>query len=207
MTDENVTGDRRLAAGGVVSVQWGDQWQGGADDWDYRPMLSSSGDGGRIVAWRTTDWRLHYTDTSTDTGTGGSVDQRVAAIRQATTAAGLTPGSITDDRPVRIGTAISLLVALFVVALLVNGPVPMIGTRWYWWWIFVGLPFGLGLVYWLWRERPWSRTAEVPLGPPNRDPRRRWYLGILAGLLASMVVGLATALLRHLLGDGIVPNP
>jgi hypothetical protein len=55
--------------------------------------------------------------------------------------------------------AASCTLALICLAWILLGPAPRYGTRWYWFWTSM-VPLGLGVLAWLWRERPWLPFAE-----------------------------------------------
>lgn len=95
--------------------------------------------------------------------------------------------------------------ALFALAIgvgwlltLVAGPPPVLGTRWYWFWIGL-LPFGLGVLAWAYRER-WR--ADVPAA----RPRRTGWAGLGWWLVGGIAVSIAVAVLRMLLGGYVVPG-
>ena len=50
--------------------------------------------------------------------------------------------------------------AVLILAVLVAGPAPVRGTRWFWFWLIYAGPYGLGMVFWLLRDRPWSTTTQ-----------------------------------------------
>jgi hypothetical protein len=208
-----------LSAGRVMSYQWADSWDADAiDGWNSpeRPRLRSSGTQGPMFVWRTPDWRIHYAMTgvdSTEFTLDDSVDAtrfsdpEAASVDQAVHAAGLRTGAV-DDGPVwPILLAITIVMALTFLGVLINGPAPVTGTRWCWFWLVSGAPLGLGLLYWLARERPWSATVVARRGTSGVDGRRRWYVGFIGGILASLAVSLLVYLLHDLLGDTLVPHP
>ncbi len=163
-----------LVAGRVVAYDWADGWNSAGWSWSSeRPSLRSPGEDGRIFAWRTTDLRVRWT---TDD----------PSLRPALQAAGVSETG-ADDGPVRTTlTALVLGLGLAFLLVLVFCSAPVRGTRWFWFWLVSGIPFGLGLLVWLAREAPWSRTARP------REPRRRWYVGLGVAILSSF---LAVALL------------
>jgi hypothetical protein len=85
--------------------------------------------------------------------------------------------------------AVAWLIALWV---LITGPQPRHATKWAAFWL-LGLAGGLGLLWILVREAPWSRrTAAEPEPPPGPWPAR-W-----TGGWTFLVVALATGVLRQL---------
>jgi hypothetical protein len=68
----------------------------------------------------------------------------------------------------------------------------VLGTRWFWFWLVTMAPFGLGLLFWLFRDRPWTRATPAPDGPPRRD---RGILGFCIGVLATILISGVLALL------------
>ena len=153
----------------------------GPDFWAQPPRVTyGSTDNAPLLVWRTPDWRVHY-------------------------AYGPPPGEgwyVTSGQavPSEVGV-LSLILLVFGLGVLVAGPPPVVGTRWHWFWIgFV--PFGLGLLYWLARERPW---VKEPAEPPRK--RRDGFTGFLAQLALNIVASLLLIGLRGLLGDTVVPGP
>lgn len=208
-----------LAAGRVTQLEWGDSWRNNGWGWIRPPELWSDGDHGPLFAWRTPDQRVHYAmldavprsatsfPATSDTNQGPSyTGLEAASLGQAVTSAGLDPvgpGIGTTAPPL---TLVAVLLGLATLVGLLSGPAPVTGTRWFWWWLVWGVPFGLGLLYWLARERPWSTTAQPPPGPLGRDPRRRWYLGIATSIVTGILGSLLVGGLNRLLGDGLVPR-
>ena len=156
---------RDVATGRVVEYSLGSGWRTERSLlWPSRPVLEAGAED-RIFLWETPDGRQFYTETD-----AGLLQ---AATRLSGDSASLLPRLVTG-----------LAVAGVVVALwaLVSAPDPATGTKWFWWWILALVPFGLGLLWWLARERPWAR------GVAPRDRRRRWYAGVGWGILAGLAV-------------------
>jgi hypothetical protein len=206
-----------LAAGRVVSYEWGDSWDAGPS-WDWSPPTSlsvaSSEKLGPIFSWRTTDQRIHYVSLA-DSTRSTTVDEAEAADRYvgqdaadmgaAVEAAGLGSGSPGIGTPVAL-RAVTLLIGLTFLVVLIGGPAPVVGTRWFWY-ALVGLsPFGLGILLWLARERPWSASALLVAADPP-IPRQRWYIGGIIGLVASLAAVLLVWTLNAAFGDAAFPNP
>jgi hypothetical protein len=97
------------------------------------------------------------------------------------------------------------VIALLSLAILIQGPAPGLGTRWFWFFLG-GLPYGLGVLLWLRAERPW--TEPEPPAPDKKTGQPKRYSG-LTGLglmiLGGMVVSILVALLRSL-PEWLVPS-
>ncbi|MEU1755797.1 hypothetical protein ABZ436_24495 [Micromonospora matsumotoense] len=203
-----------LSAGRMVSYQWAEGWESNARwGWTDDRTLRSSGTAGPLFSWRTTDWRVHYTEFdrgSTGPDPAGSFDAmrysgpQSAAFDQAVRSAARQPTAQGAEvpSPVRV---LPVLLMVQVLVVLVVGPDPARGTRWFWFWVLTGVPLGLGLIWWLARERPWHPAAGRPPEPAGRDPRNRWYVGLLVAIAASIVASILLYGLRHVLGDRYVP--
>ncbi|MEU1606681.1 hypothetical protein [Micromonospora matsumotoense] len=203
-----------LSAGRMVSYQWAEGWESNARwGWTDERTLRSSGTAGPLFSWRTTDWRVHHTEFdrgSTGPDPAGSFDgmrysgPQAAAFDQAVRSAARQPAAqgVDAPSPVRVLPVLLLVQALVV---LVVGPDPVRGTRWFWFWVLTGMPLGLGLTWWLARERPWHTAVGRPPEPTGRDPRDRWYVGLLVAIAASIVASILLYGLRHVLGDRYVP--
>jgi hypothetical protein len=198
-----------VTAGRVVVHEWGDHWETGADRWFGPPGLTSGPAIGPLFTWRTADGRVHWTDT-------GDFEQitltRPADPRYAGGGAQVLgdqlAGRGVQGRPAPFGTvidAIGIVLAVAFLSVLLAGPAPVRGTKWFWLWLGVTVPFGLGLMFWLLRDRPWAPAPErVPrtLGAEARD---RGWVGLVAGILASLLIsGLAWAL-NDVLGIRWIP--
>lgn len=169
-----------VLAGRVEAYRWGDHWEEETPGPGFdRPTLVSSGDAGPVFLWQLADGRVRWTDTA-------DRDQAdVAWLTDAVRSAGL-PGPSADVAPLgRVVDGLSLLLGLAFLVVLVNGPAPALGTRWYWFWVGALPPYGVGLLFWLFRDRPWSRRAARPGG--RRD---RGFLGLLTALVLTVVVGI-----------------
>ncbi|MBB4765895.1 hypothetical protein ACFQFC_16915 [Amorphoplanes digitatis] len=199
-----------LAGGHVTSYEWGDDWEntnGRLFPADSR--LRSSGSAGPIFLWHTDDGRTHYVvlddgatsypPAATENGQeySGPEAQALGVAVQAYQDRG-TPAE-PPTKAILAGLAIAG--SLLVLGVLVSAPAPVIGTRWFWFWVLTGTPFGLGLLVWLARERPWSPRAE-----PREKPFR-WYAGIGLAFVGGLLILLATWGLHSLLGDALIPDP
>lgn len=199
-----------LAGGHVRSYEWGDDWE--SDNSPSNPFgvrLRTSGGAGPIFLWRTGDGRTHYVvlDGGTTTeqppaaGLGPEYSGPEARALDVVVQADLdriTPA----DRPAQALLAgLGIAGVILILWALVSAPAGAIGTKWFWFWVITGMPFGLGLLWWLARERPWSSSAR-----PRETPLR-WYAGIGAAILGGLLAGVAVLGLRHLLGDAVIPDP
>lgn len=205
-----------LAAGRMTAYEWGDSWDLDATwRWARQPTLQSSGTYGPLFAWQTADRRIHYTRLDApdhEFTLRGTVDEsqysgtEAASLAEAVEAAGHDFGSPGIGTPPPL-MLVTLLLALPFLVVLVTGPAPVVGTRWFWYWFVTTAPFALGLLYWLARERPWSSTATAREGPPGKENRYRWYLGIGYGLLTAIVGSLLLLGLNRMAGDWLFPAP
>lgn len=183
-----------VAAQRVESFEWGERWSGQRGFQILNPLrsgLESGGDPGSILLWHTRDGRQHYAHVD-------SSDEARALDAELTTADSGFPATA-----VVAGLGIAGA-ALFLWALL-SGPDPVTGTKWFWFWLVSGLPLGLGLLWWLARERPWSSRAAPRTGPAGEDRRLRWWVAFVTNILAGFAVSLLLLGLHSLLGDGVVP--
>ncbi|MFI7597373.1 hypothetical protein [Actinoplanes sp. NPDC049681] len=168
-----------VAADRVVEYSWGSEWR--TDHVPWTPPVLEDGSDDRIFLWETPDGHSYYTD--------GDDALHAAAEKSNGRSESVLPRTMT-------GLAIAgTLITLW--ALLSTDPVT--GTKWFWFWILTLLPMGVGLLWWLARERPWARDVAP------REKRHRWYAGIGYSFLVGLVLSIAYALLRGWLGDGIIP--
>jgi hypothetical protein len=88
------------------------------------------------------------------------------------------------------------LAGLLVVGTIIFGPQPRSFTKWgaFWW---AMLPLGVGVIWLLLKEAPWSRTATSLPEPlpyakqketPDGDSRRTWPLPFLLAILSGSVL-------------------
>jgi hypothetical protein len=90
------------------------------------------------------------------------------------------------------------LLALITLAAIIGGPAPVRGTRFYWFWVAL-LPYGLGVLFWLITERPWS-SRPGPAKPTNG------LTGFATLFLGSWALHALTVGLRVLLGPSVIPG-
>jgi hypothetical protein len=192
--------------GRVVAFEFADSLDG-RGPWGVSLTFRFAPQSNEILVWRTPDWRLHYTtfdlplDAVDQAGTPLSETHRMIedylAGHQDTTLGGTRPALLTY---------LSLALVLVGLGVLLAGPDPVIGTRWYWFW-FGFIPFGLGLLYWLAKERPWTDPPPRPIDRKTGRPARREGLtGFLVQLASGFVVSLVVLGLGALLGNAVVPN-
>lgn len=194
----------------VAAVCWGDRWQGppgvGARITQSR-LVDDSADVDRIFAWRTTSGRVYYTNVDEPGPVNdGVADSPSAELARKVLVPALAGLNVTEEcdslRPsVNVPAVFALLLGLTSLVLLVRGPAPVLGTRWFWFWIIGGAPFGLGVLAWLARERPWFRAATPPPSSDSEEPRRRWLTGLLLAIVAWIVVGIAVYAGDRVFGD------
>lgn len=204
-----------VAEGSLTAYQWGDSWDSdGPSPWFDGSTLRSTGASGPIFAWRTGDGRVRWTDTGDfgEVGLTGSLDQSsysgpgAVGIAQDLLVAGMEHRTGIVDTPSPWITGAGAVLALVFLVLVVVGPAPKLGTRWFWFWLTYTAPYGLGLVFWLLRERPWSRTAWRAPRVGGGESRDRGFLGLLIGVLASCLIGALLLALNDGLGDQWVPQ-
>ncbi|MGK5740068.1 hypothetical protein [Micromonospora sp. URMC 103] len=202
-----------IAAGDVTAYQWGGSWgdSGGPWPWFDASELQTSSTLGPLFAWRTPDGRVHWTDTDRfgQVTTTGAVDP---ASYSGPGAVGVAQDLRAGDLERRAGvvrapgvavTVIGLVLAAVFLGVVVAGPAPVLGTRWFWFWLVAIAPYGLGLLFWLSRERPWSRPAAPA---SDRERRDRGLFGIGLGILAAVLMSLLLLALNAALGDRWVPR-
>ncbi|MFC8850825.1 MULTISPECIES: hypothetical protein [unclassified Micromonospora] len=188
-----------LAAGRVVTFHRGDGWQRRGAFWGATPN-PGLGWQGPMVAWSLPDGRIRYADVGVPPvgpeSTPGGEDDRLARLARPWQSAGAPAHRIT-----------AAAVVLGWLAMLVVGPDPVAGTRWFWFWLG-SLPFGVGVLAWLYRER-WRPPARQPyrqgMALPVADRRSGWA-GLGWTLLAGLGLSLAVAALRGLLGGALIPG-
>ncbi|GIF53405.1 hypothetical protein DFJ67_1131 [Asanoa ferruginea] len=180
------------AAGRVVAFEFASSF----DDADtvsiwFTPVevTSTSQMADSVLVWRTGFGRVHYTQvTSIDpSGTGGWTEFEMLLPSFPANAEGT---SIPPLAPV-----LATIIALISLLILVWGPAPGLGTRWFWFWLG-GIPFGLGVLLWLRAERPWAEPE--PPAPDRKTGQPKRYDG-LTGLLLMILCGIVLSLLVALL--------
>ncbi|WKU05755.1 hypothetical protein [Micromonospora sp. HUAS LYJ1] len=205
-----------VVAGRVTAYQWGDRWEVDRSPlWFGSATLWASGSYGPLFAWRTPDGRLHWTDTDrfgqvTTTGADARESYSGAGavgIARELRAAGLEHRAGDVHAPVSVVGGAGILLAVVALVVVVAGPAPVRGTRWFWFWLIFLTPCGLGLLAWTARERPWSRSAAAVAARSPAYPRDRGVLGFGIGVFASVLAGVVLLFLHEVLGDWWVPRP
>ncbi|MEV4482113.1 hypothetical protein [Micromonospora coxensis] len=188
--------DRDLAAGRVVG--W-ERAQGWIDDGVFLGGLAQARTDrqGTMIVWTTPAGQTRAVDLAADgTGPGSPLDRytaRLTAIR----APGGDPGAPARVLSVAVpGLAVAVGLAWLVA--LVSGAPPRHGTRWFWFWLGLLPPFGLGVLAWLYVEcwRP----------PTGRVDRHSGLLGLAWGFAVGLVLSVLTIGLRSALGGNVVPG-
>ncbi|MFJ8579691.1 hypothetical protein [Micromonospora sp. NPDC093277] len=199
--------DHDLAAGRVVTWFRADGWAADNGGWGgrRRPRYASEG---AMVVWTRPDGQIRYAIVGAPvTGASSGSDPLDDGLDR------VAGGDPLDDRLYRVAGSwdetpaaarladaagwLAVALGLGWLVVLVAGPPPVAGTRWYWFWIG-SLPFGVGLLAWAYRER-WRGDV-----PPVR-PRRSGWVGLGWMLLGGLLLSVAVAALGRLLGDYVVP--
>jgi hypothetical protein len=204
-----------LASGQVTTYEWGDSWERSSTfTWGNPnpPTLESSREFGRIFAWRTSQFQVRYvrldqapppaTDASGQPSAPSS-DPQTASLVRSVAESRLQPGSVRMRSLVPL---LSIAVGLTMLIVLIAGPAPVVGTRWYWFWVLTGVPLGLGLLFWLFRERPWSPAAETPTDRSGTARRRSGYTGFGISFLTALAGNVLLFALSRVVGDWIIPG-
>lgn len=188
-------------AGGRVAAYGFVDGVGGVETVWFAPirMTASDGQPGRMFLWRTPDRRVHYTPVAT---TAQGRQPTEAEQIQLALPDGARGRSVIPALP----AVLSAILVLGSLGILIGGPAPGLGTRWFWFWLG-GVPFGLGLLLWLATDRPWTEPPPRPLHPKTGRPaRHRGYVGFALALLAGLAVSILLALL-HPLPEWLLPTP
>ncbi|MFI7071775.1 hypothetical protein [Micromonospora sediminicola] len=203
--------ERDLAAGRVVTLARADGWDD-SGPWG-RPPEPRFAQSGSTVVWARPDGQFRYAYVPAPVPRGGPVEDAAdpgpvtepgpgeeadpLADPRARAAVARSGDSLADTLADAAGL-LALTIGVGWLLMLVAGPPPVAGTRWYWFWIGL-LPYALGVLAWAWRER-WR--AEAPL-TGTRGSGWRGFGGLIVG---GIVVSLAVAVLGLLLGGYVVPG-
>lgn len=217
-----------VVSGGVMS------WEVDAPRSQYglevatRISVTTTGNGeGGTVIWTDTQGRLHRTDVQSLLGQpdpnrpedqeltnpaagvfssdGYEVD--LGATIAATAAAGRSPVPQPGLGAARfLGLPLAAL-SLVGLLLLIFGPQPRRRTKWGTFWM-LGIPAGVGLVWWVLTDSPWSATTDAlpEPAPRQRGPvlgivdRRGGGVMFLIAIALSIVIGFGWMVLRLLPG-------
>ncbi|GIF65965.1 hypothetical protein Ais01nite_40000 [Asanoa ishikariensis] len=215
------------AADRVVSYQWADSFgdANGSLLWFTAVPFTYSGDAApQVFIWRTGFGRVHYAQVPAgDPRSGYSLDGvptepgQLQPIQPGSDFSVVSPPTRSDDLARLLPTdrqgnpvpyfppVLATILALLCLAILIQGPAPKLGTRWFWFFLG-GLPFGLGMLLWLRVERPWAEPVSPAPDKKTGQPKR--YSG-LTGLglmfLTGIVISILVALLRSL-PEWLVPS-
>ncbi|MFU8874193.1 hypothetical protein [Micromonospora sp. SL4-19] len=186
--------DRDLRADRVVTWSRADGWATDVGAWGRRPRPRYASEGSMVV-WSRPDGQVRYASVGApDGGAPYGSDPVDDPLAQA---AGSRGGVAPADRLAGAAGLLGAALGLGWLVVLVTGPPPVAGTRWYWFWIG-SLPLGVGLLAWLYRER-WRGDV------PSAGPRRTGWAGLGWLLLGGLVLSATVAGLGELLGDYVVP--
>jgi hypothetical protein len=180
-----------LAADRLTRYEWGDGWRTDGGLVSPFPAALESGRGpDQLLLWHTSDGRQHFTtveNPGADPALG--VELQASDSRQP-----------ADPAVSTVVAALAITGAVLFLWALLSSTDPVTGTKWFWFWLVAVVPLGLGLLWWLARERPWSPRAPV------RATRLKWWAGIGISIVAGLLLSLALAGLRGVLGDDVVPG-
>ncbi|BBH67611.1 hypothetical protein ACTI_42960 [Actinoplanes sp. OR16] len=186
-------------SGEVRAYDWGMNWDDGSGRWLDAPYLERQS--GPWFAWRTSDYRVYWADTSPADGDQTTVDvngmEHTGAAAEIARELDQPSGELIPWRKWIQG--ISAVLALTFFAVLIIGPAPALGTRWYWFWVVLLIPYALGMVFWVLRDRPWSDAA-------NEEDRDHGWFGLAHAIAANLVITVVLLILNALLGDRWIPE-
>ena len=231
--------ERDLTAGRVVSfarlTSWGDPSPGWVTMPDERGERH-----GWILAWSTPAGQVRYTG-------AGVVEQQGRLRRSAVHPATLMSSDQADRLATRLAAAgdagsggsvldrgafstaawaTSSALALICLGWVLFGPRPRRGTRWFWLWVSL-IPFGLGVLAWVFLERPGTPRTPPAGGHEVSDEdgarpgdeagdgdsagdggrsRARGWVGAAALVGFSVLLTLGQAGAQALFGTGVVPG-
>lgn len=200
-TLQQLEGD--LAAGRIVSYTRADTWEY-PQVWAWPTRIQFGSQGGLLI-WITSDARTRYATPDFVHGPdevplsiGGTVlgeHNETTLLARRLDVAGIPQGATS---PVGQATMVVAFLLLVVgLGVLIGGPDPARGTRWFWFWIGQ-LPLGLGYLAWLALERPWA-------APGPGATRRSGWLGFGLLIAGGIVISILLYVARDLLGSFMVP--
>ncbi|MGN9811764.1 hypothetical protein ACTMSW_20685 [Micromonospora sp. BQ11] len=186
--------ERDLAAGRVVTWQRAEGWNDREFLWARQQPEPRANPQGEVFTWTVPNGQTRYATVDPIVGSlsdGDPYAPRLGTADRWWSGQGLT------HRLVDVLGWLGGALALGWLVVLVAGPAPASGTRWFWWWMGL-LPFGLGVLAWV--DREWWRRGQRPA----HERYTGWFgFGCLVGL--GIVVSLLLYLLRAVLGGWIVP--
>ncbi len=203
-----------LAAQRLTYHEWGTGWENDGGIVGPFPGGLERGNTGPTLLWHTTDGRRYFTtvDNAALDEDNRPVDGKpllVSGPEANALETELQAGAADRPFDLPLGTIQGLLpvaAAVLFLWVLLAAPAPVIGTKWFWFWLVAGVPLGLGLLWWLARERPWSSRAEPRVSPLGEDRPLKWWAGIGISIIAGLAISLALAGLRGSLGEVVVPT-
>ena len=158
---------------------------------------------GGILVWRTwggTGWQV-----ASPAGTAALGDDlRMAATEESTALVGRLRDAQVPMKPIEFSegswvTVVVSLGGLALLAFLVVGQSPRVGTRWFWFWVMITLPAASGVVAYAVLELVGIRRR------PDRPLDRR--INGVRGFLGSIVVSMVLLAVVNTLRDKGVPLP
>ncbi|MEU7804613.1 hypothetical protein AB0B10_35690 [Micromonospora arborensis] len=194
--------DRDLATGQVVAFQRASGWADGGAYWGSRPRPQHATNGG-MLAWTVPNGQIRYAfvDPPASASYPGEPDLSANTRLDARLAAVAGPWHVGGDLAHRIAGTAGLLAGVLTVlwlGRLIGGAPPMVGTRWFWFWVGL-LPFGVGVLAWTYREL-W-RPPPAPV--PGRGSGWRGFGWLI---LAAVGISLLVSVARIVFGTTVVPG-
>lgn len=192
-----------FAAGRIASFTRADSWEY-PRVWAWPIRIQFGAEDGMLI-WNTSDGRTRYAtpDFTRDpnelaTSTSGRIigeDNETTRWARRLDLAGI-PRGVTSPAG-QATQVVAFLLLLAGVGILIGGPAPVRGTRWFWFWIGQ-VPLGLGYLAWLASERPWTE-------PKPREKRQTGWFGFALLVVASIVISIVAYQVNKLLGQGTIP--
>ncbi|MFK3982808.1 hypothetical protein ACI2K4_20830 [Micromonospora sp. NPDC050397] len=206
---------RDIAAGAVSSVATGWGWRN--DPFWGATVTLQHGTGGQMVTWTTTSGRVRYLDSLPSyavefpAGQVSGNPPEHPVVTELRVAARTERSGIDLHRLGDIAQVAAALAMLVFLLALIPGPAPVVGTKWFWFWI-AGIPFGLGLLVWAVKERwrPDPRTILTGqlsgVDGPIRSKRLTGFEGFLFAIGLGIALSIVAYGLSALLGTALVPG-
>ncbi|MFC7491090.1 MULTISPECIES: hypothetical protein [unclassified Knoellia] len=150
---------------------------------------------GGILVWRTWESGWHVAAAGAGVGSWGEMSSEATPESQALVEDLREAG--VSMRPFAFGgmsalEKVAVLGAALVFLGLLMGAAPRVGTRWFWFWLFVNAPLALGLIAYAVTELIGFRRRPDP--PLTR--RLSGWMGFLGALVLSFAVGIGGDYLR-----------
>ena len=149
---------------------------------------------GGILVWRTwgqSGWSVAGPGSAVSAPMSAqATDESTALVRQLREAqVPMKPFEFSDRAPLELVAALGGVVLLLS---LVAGPATRVGTKWFWFWLLVGTPLGVGAIAYAVTELIGLRRR------PDRPSasRRTGIVGFAAAIVLSLAVAAASQLLR-----------